>query len=447
MKLKRNLFWILYLSSALVSSASVIWGDHNNMFKTLGEAFEAISPTMTEQEKKDTLAWSKEIVEASPCTLTTWMDFVARLSPMLTASEKVELMFWAKGQINAHPANIACFSGIITGLGPTLTVQEKRSLVEWLLSLDISGVEDGGGSVCDRYFEPLPKILSAIGATLTQTEMSDLFQRFVSEINSDELTVWNALNYMTAYGFTPTAAEKRVFLDAVERYIERHPDTFAAYSSALTFLGISLSDKEKVEHIEWAKSMATNIVSISNNPGPVFGQEYVIVSTNIVVHYLKQHDEVKIDPLPADSEFVAIVTEIDGNVAAVPSCWTTNYPSFVQKFGSNFAQALLKPTGKVGHGNVPLMVWQDYVAGTDPTDVNSRFSASINYENGHVVINWSPVVEDEVMTRIYTVYGKKKLTDASWEECDSDHYDDYNFFKVKVSLMKEPEPYQWQVTH
>jgi len=52
-----------------------------------------------------------------------------------------------------------------------------------------------------------------------------------------------------------------------------------------------------------------------------------------------------------------------------------------------------------------------------------------------------------VMTRIYTVYGKKKLTDASWEECDSDHYDDYNFFKVKVSLMKEPEPYQWQVTH
>ena len=43
---------------------------------------------------------------------------------------------------------------------------------------------------------------------------------------------------------------------------------------------------------------------------------------------------------------------------------------FMAKFGSDFAASLTKPTGKKDPAGNPLQVWQDYVAGADPTDVD-----------------------------------------------------------------------------
>lgn len=52
---------------------------------------------------------------------------------------------------------------------------------------------------------------------------------------------------------------------------------------------------------------------------------------------------------------------------SVRSEWAANYSGFAAKFGSDFAAALTKPSGKWDGAGNAMFVWQDYVAGTDPT--------------------------------------------------------------------------------
>ena len=95
---------------------------------------------------------------------------------------------------------------------------------------------------------------------------------------------------------------------------------------------------------------------------------------------------------------------------------------------------MTKPTGKTGANGAPLLVWQDYVAGTDPTDATSEFSATIDFVEGHPMVTWSPKVEDAAFPRVYRIYGKVSLNDADWTELSSDSLDGYNFFKVTVEM-------------
>ena len=65
--------------------------------------------------------------------------------------------------------------------------------------------------------------------------------------------------------------------------------------------------------------------------------------------------------------FVTVITEIKGGAVAVPEEWATRFPSYAAKFGSDFTSSLTKPSGKKDATGSPMQVWQDYVAGTDPT--------------------------------------------------------------------------------
>ena len=83
------------------------------------------------------------------------------------------------------------------------------------------------------------------------------------------------------------------------------------------------------------------------------------------------------------------------------------------------------PFGK----SIPL--WQDYVAGTDPTDDGHRFTANIAIENGEVKITWDPDLnEDGQQRRVYTIKGAAELTDTFVAPTNSAS----RFFKVEVSL-------------
>lgn len=71
------------------------------------------------------------------------------------------------------------------------------------------------------------------------------------------------------------------------------------------------------------------------------------------------------------------------------------------------------------------------MAGTDPTDLNSRFSAAISMTNGVPYITWSPNLNTNGIVRKYTILGKERLTDtADWVPTNSTH----RFFKVKVEM-------------
>ncbi|MBP5321622.1 MAG: C10 family peptidase [Kiritimatiellae bacterium] len=85
-------------------------------------------------------------------------------------------------------------------------------------------------------------------------------------------------------------------------------------------------------------------------------------------------------------------------------------------------------------GDVSQPVWQDYLTGTDPTDPDSRFIAQIFMSNGKPFVTWSPDLTNE--RRIYTIIGKKSLSDETWQPVPEGGLSDFRFFKVKVELLK-----------
>lgn len=118
--------------------------------------------------------------------------------------------------------------------------------------------------------------------------------------------------------------------------------------------------------------------------------------------------------------------------------------AFVEKFGSDLSAALLKSTGKKSAAGEDMYVWQDYVAGTDPTDPKSRFMAKIEMVGGEPVVVWSPKLsEAEAAKRIYTTYGKKTLvgsregepcTIEQWTPVETPAQGGWRFFKVGVEM-------------
>ena len=119
----------------------------------------------------------------------------------------------------------------------------------------------------------------------------------------------------------------------------------------------------------------------------------------------------------------------------MPESWAAKYSGYVQNFGNNFALSLTRPTGKKDAAGKSLQVWHDYVAGTDPTDINDSFTANIKIVDGQPIISVAPELSEEDRSiRRYTIYGKRALGDSDWIEVKSGKEGEYNFFKVTVEM-------------
>ena len=82
-------------------------------------------------------------------------------------------------------------------------------------------------------------------------------------------------------------------------------------------------------------------------------------------------------------------------------------------------------------------VWQDYVAGTDPTNALSKFTVKIEMKDGAPSVTWSPALNGEGVregSRTYRVWGKANLNDAAWSEVEAGDEADYRFFRVTVEM-------------
>ena len=75
-----------------------------------------------------------------------------------------------------------------------------------------------------------------------------------------------------------------------------------------------------------------------------------------------------------------------------------------------------------------IAVWQDYVAGTDPADSNSVFTAGLTITNGVPYIYWTPDLGRDV--RDYIIYGREDLSSGSWGPTNAAS----RFFKVEVRM-------------
>ena len=111
--------------------------------------------------------------------------------------------------------------------------------------------------------------------------------------------------------------------------------------------------------------------------------------------------------------------------------------AFCEMYGSDLSAALLKPTGKKDASGNPLFVWQDYVSGTDPTDLNSLFRVSVEMVDGRPVITWEPELPpEEAAKRKYTVYGSTELG-GDWynvDEAPTKMKPNLRFFKAGVEM-------------
>lgn len=118
------------------------------------------------------------------------------------------------------------------------------------------------------------------------------------------------------------------------------------------------------------------------------------------------------------------------HTVSIPYAWVDGYYSAAEVKSAGGYRALLEASSGKAGWTVPR--WQEYIAGTNPTDATSVFRlTAIEVKDGTVDLSWSPDLRESNPPRIYTVFGKAALEDAAWQSVD---YASHRFFKVEVHL-------------
>ena len=194
--------------------------------------------------------------------------------------------------------------------------------------------------------------------------------------------------------------------------------------TSMTFSAFSRCDKLWTK---WYRALANGVM-----PNAVD-----LTVTNVVVHYVTQSMPSAAVVPPDTTGIVNVISEVNaGSAVAITADWAAQYPGFVAKFGSDFTKAITAETGKRDGAGRPMMVWQDFVAGTDPTNPDDVFKASITFDavTGDPIVSWTPELSAaEAAKRTYKTFGKVRLNDPDWTLIDGDA-DNYNFFKVTVQM-------------
>ena len=145
------------------------------------------------------------------------------------------------------------------------------------------------------------------------------------------------------------------------------------------------------------------------------------------------NEEILLDVLAGVTDASTAETETFGSPARVPHAWLDEWMpalGYAAGDGGFHAHADYERAAngtKTTPGGAPMAVWQDWVAGTCPTNPASVFLADIAVSNGVPVVSWRP---DLGAAREYEVLGKSNLLDRVWGPTNADT----RFFRVEVRL-------------
>lgn len=106
----------------------------------------------------------------------------------------------------------------------------------------------------------------------------------------------------------------------------------------------------------------------------------------------------------------------------VPYVWLDQYPFLLASAGGDYEAAALADVDGDGH-----VAWQEYVAGSNPTNRESVLRAMLDMRDGAPHVTWTPNLGT---ARVYTVEGRASLTEGAWGTTNAAS----RFFRVKVSL-------------
>ncbi len=127
-----------------------------------------------------------------------------------------------------------------------------------------------------------------------------------------------------------------------------------------------------------------------------------------------------------------------GKSITIPKSWFEQYPALLARYGNSYSAMALAASGKYDRRGNALYIWQDYVAGTNPTDPNSVFKVkSFKYENGTITITWDPDLNENgtKSLRRYKTYGAESLNQAQWDLIETNRPNaKYKFFAVEVEM-------------
>lgn len=112
----------------------------------------------------------------------------------------------------------------------------------------------------------------------------------------------------------------------------------------------------------------------------------------------------------------------------IPPEWIDQYPELLDAHGSNYLATGMAKTGKFDARGRDMSVWEDFVAGTCPTNLTDRFRTFLNCQAGIPTLGWEPNLGG---ARQYTVWGKEHLDDIAWASSTNAAT---RFFKVSVAL-------------
>ena len=106
----------------------------------------------------------------------------------------------------------------------------------------------------------------------------------------------------------------------------------------------------------------------------------------------------------------------------VPYAWLNQYPVLLGLAEGDYEAAAMADVDGDGYA-----AWQEYVAGSNPTNRDSVLRSLITVSNGLPWVTWTP---DLGVARVYTIEGRTNLTDAVWGPTNTGS----RFFHVKVGM-------------
>lgn len=134
--------------------------------------------------------------------------------------------------------------------------------------------------------------------------------------------------------------------------------------------------------------------------------------------------------ISADGSGMTLTTEYP-----IPYDWLSSYGFGVE---TDFETAAGLKLGKVDGSGRPMTVLDDYIAGTNPTNLNSKLTSLIHFdEQGNPKISWTPDLNQgagKIGVRRYRVYGATSLVDPAWIEVQEGEERNYRFFKTTVEM-------------
>ena len=113
----------------------------------------------------------------------------------------------------------------------------------------------------------------------------------------------------------------------------------------------------------------------------------------------------------------------------VPYSWLSQYGLGVAS--GDFEAAANAASGKT-QGGAATSVWEEFVAGTDPTNALSVFTAMIEMQGDTPVVTWEPDLNTNGVIRTYKVYGSETLDGGGEWQYPTNSL--HRFFKVSVEM-------------